>query len=438
MSILNFDCMSVLLEYICIENLIDTCLQFAYKQDIKQLIHNRKSPVKFFSDLVADPHELLYYMAAYRCILGGSRVVDYFRPGSCTEESDWDFYIELGLGDDNYVHSSMKQSLEYMGVKWNTGDSYDYIGLDLSVLRGEMTQGRGKGQKVQLISTINRLLLPTVVSFHSTPVQCIMTHFGAFHLYGKQIAASLQRVWSSNVESRFKEITRRNARYCEVERSKHSMMRTLALTSPVRVESRVIVAVAYIRQQLSIYRQRLYDETIGVDDPGFIDHIVTLTQTDHAMGSTDRPNDICELIGHAIVVRMYMESDCTCIATNELSAIVKYRDRGFKRDASDMQLSVPGYKTTKHSHIDYHIRSIGDSYSTIVPFYGYNSAYSDKVIHRHMLQICKFKWFEFDRRTTCNCIYSYLDVIEKYGTEMSVDDADRYIDRLVKQALGSD
>ncbi|USW50923.1 hypothetical protein Slin15195_G042420 [Septoria linicola] len=49
--------------------------------------------LEYLRPFFSDPKALMNGMAASNTIISGSRALEFFRPGSCTVDSDWDFYI---------------------------------------------------------------------------------------------------------------------------------------------------------------------------------------------------------------------------------------------------------------------------------------------------------------------------------------------------------
>ena len=61
-------------------------------REVEDLEYNRKNPIKLFSQISNNPYRFMKSMVDTRSILSGSRALNYFVPGSCDENSDWDFY----------------------------------------------------------------------------------------------------------------------------------------------------------------------------------------------------------------------------------------------------------------------------------------------------------------------------------------------------------
>ena len=134
-------------------------------------------PRELLRNLVPDPQELLSMMLRCDVMLAGSRAAAFFYPAATTAQSDWDFYA------NSRPESALRFAayLEGCGVSWEPlpdrcQDPYH----PLSVLSGTRL-----GQKVQLISArSDASVLETVLSFHSTVVQCAIAGFGGLALYG--------------------------------------------------------------------------------------------------------------------------------------------------------------------------------------------------------------------------------------------------------------
>lgn len=108
-----------------------------YSSAIDQCYNVRKDPVRYLSNTFRYPLTLLSAMFDSGCILSGSRALEYFIPGSCRPESDWDFYVP------GYKESvtDMVKALGICGVSWNLkGDDFmSKLSENRSVLVGRST-----------------------------------------------------------------------------------------------------------------------------------------------------------------------------------------------------------------------------------------------------------------------------------------------------------
>ncbi|KAI7978476.1 hypothetical protein EIK77_002372 [Talaromyces pinophilus] len=74
-----------------------------------------RDPFNYFGSHFKYPEILLAAMADTGSLLSGSRALEYFKPGSCEANSDWDFYVP---GCESSV-AQMMAALEACGVKFN-------------------------------------------------------------------------------------------------------------------------------------------------------------------------------------------------------------------------------------------------------------------------------------------------------------------------------
>lgn len=56
------------------------------------LVNRRTDPRHMLRQIVPDPESLLETLVVTHSFLSGSRAADFFCPGLCTTDSDWDFY----------------------------------------------------------------------------------------------------------------------------------------------------------------------------------------------------------------------------------------------------------------------------------------------------------------------------------------------------------
>ena len=58
----------------------------------------------------ANAEQLLCAMSQHHCILSGSRALEFFVPGSCLSDSDWDFYMPYHLPSVLAVKTAFEQA----------------------------------------------------------------------------------------------------------------------------------------------------------------------------------------------------------------------------------------------------------------------------------------------------------------------------------------
>jgi len=93
------------------------------------ILEHRKSIVRYLSAAFTNVHGLLATMFDFDCILSGSRALEYFIPGSISEDSDWDFFIS----DNGCSVESMLYSFEISGVVWEDPTDCIHRLMDASI-----------------------------------------------------------------------------------------------------------------------------------------------------------------------------------------------------------------------------------------------------------------------------------------------------------------
>jgi hypothetical protein len=431
MSTLNTDCVRIIVGYLYIADVVNACLALSDRHNAKYLIDERLSPIKLFSKLVPEPEELLYAMCASNCVLGGSRALNYFYPGSCNKDSDWDFYMQQPKRKD-YLQPDMKTALQDMGVQWLEQEEHEYEHLSFEVLRGVMYTGRRKFHHVQLIWPLRRDVISSIIEFHSTPVQCFVAHFGAFHLYGKVTQSDRQIVWYGNIQKRRNEIHEFNEEKCEHARAMirlgHeaaiSILHNPSMEVPEKTSREVLdEALDYVDGMVGLYmEQSLKWQSWKPTDS---EHPEGWYPKDEIMRSNDFRNYVfCRVTNRygavrELVVRSFNDiihalgmEECVCIGDFEFEKIEKYKERGYKElGIYRYQLETEGW-TKENSEVEYRVRCIGDSESTIIPFYGYGPCPFRSSIRSQVSKLAKFKWLQFADIPTTVGMFSYLEAVK--------------------------
>lgn len=147
----NTDVICNILEHTSVSDAPNVIRGFVPSTDsgkVSYCTNKRLNPVVYLRKLTSHSKDLLTVMGALGVILSGSRAAEYFRPGACDHDSDWDFYCDEGI--DWVIRFSSYMSR--IGTWWEKlpadGESSDYG--NLNVLRGMLHEG-GKAHKVQLI-----------------------------------------------------------------------------------------------------------------------------------------------------------------------------------------------------------------------------------------------------------------------------------------------
>lgn len=104
---------------------------------LETLMNDRKSIVRYLSPHFPNPRTLLESMLFSDVYLSGSRALDYFVPGSTSNDSDWDFYV----GSDSTKIYSFMQFMESIGTRWITAAEWFEDRLNDGVSHG-ITEGQ--------------------------------------------------------------------------------------------------------------------------------------------------------------------------------------------------------------------------------------------------------------------------------------------------------
>lgn len=386
---LPFDCIRFIIHELDLRDVVNACLVLCRKEDIRETIKDRISPIRFFSPLVQDPSKLLYYMSIHRCVLSGSRAADYFCRGSCDKDSDWDFYVEGDIDFSNQVFGSMRQSLESMGIEWEESTG-EYGDTGLQVIKGTMVRGKGIGQKVQLTTSSGGWVINTILSFHSTPVQCAITHYGAFHLYSSLSYDRERVVWTKSIERVRTHIDAWNTVHCNY----HSCLEVFENTIEKITQLTVIERMAKLYELYPSGSGGPFDHGI-LDDDEIVLRLRALIICEFPLDSTT---------GYMIrsisaLVEIFIKN-CSCKKQTSPAALDKYESRGYSTISfSSYMLPGSGWEElpplrTKTYRGFYRLRSANDSESTIVPFTGFGLVYPDEYITESVRHLSKLIWEE--------------------------------------------
>ena len=172
------------------------------KEEKKSIKDSRLSPMRHLSLLECSPLALLSLMRNTRTVLSGSRAVDYFVPGSCKPESDWDFYCEDNASSvqafvrwSKLIGFSWEGSFSPGSMEDNGNDSYSEAGF--RIIRGTVALKNGSGV-AQLMWRQEMTAAQAIVKFHSTVPQCFISGFCAVSLYHDLTSRSMGVSWEYN------------------------------------------------------------------------------------------------------------------------------------------------------------------------------------------------------------------------------------------------
>jgi len=151
------------------------------------MLRDRYSPDKMFCTLTDQVDTLLSGMEKYRCYLSGSRALNFFMPGMCSDDSDWDFYVCVESRNDPAGMDSLKGMSDVLTqIGWKrvgpedheVGKAGDQEYMSFVVYRGVLN-----GHSVQLIADGPGNITSIVLGFHSTIVSCYVGARDAASLY---------------------------------------------------------------------------------------------------------------------------------------------------------------------------------------------------------------------------------------------------------------
>jgi len=172
------------------------------KESARECRSHRYNHVVYMSQLVSNPRGLLTHMGLYNVILSGSRAAGYFHPGSCVDDSDWDFFIGSSLR--NVIEFS--RHMKVQGVEWETipdtlesTENTDREYESLSLLTGTL-YNNGRCHKIHLIwATWGGIdVFKPLLKFHSSIVQCFIGSFAACSMYESLSSKGLSLAWSTS------------------------------------------------------------------------------------------------------------------------------------------------------------------------------------------------------------------------------------------------
>lgn len=194
---LNTDVLSNILESTAISNIAETAsalMPGISDSDIERCKYARINPITYMRQLTKHSENLLRVMTTLGVVLSGSRAANYFYPGLCTKDSDWDFYC------DSDVNTVVRFStyMNRIGVRWDmlphegTHQGYDKC----NVLRGVHSENDAT-QRVQFIWSMygRKNTMPMIVSFHSSAVQCFIAGYCAVSMYGSLLSKGQSLAW---------------------------------------------------------------------------------------------------------------------------------------------------------------------------------------------------------------------------------------------------
>lgn len=382
MVVLNNDCIDTIIDNVDINSIENAMAGLGLNEkDSENTRKKRMSPVRIFSNLTSKPEDFIHALVSTNSILSGSRVVDYFRPGSCTEESDYDFY---SIGEANkewmnthYAMSEVKISgnawklyntLTQLGVEWTTQEDdhnrNEYEGFTLTLFKGLSKEYRNKRYNIQLLVVESATALDAILRFHSTTVQCFINGYAAVHMYGKMLCNDQAIVWHNNNVVKLR-LSRRNAKArCDV---------CIILSQNSNKRQR-LVALRHLMTSMSDY-------SISSDN----DHLMEeLIYTFYSLGkSVEESKEVAS--------RLLKEHSCN-VEDSAAKAVAKYEKRGIKM--LSIQVLIDKWKDLGYTD-QYCTRRIGDPLSIIVPFTGYiNTDKWDKNVEKSVHRLQNYCWFE--------------------------------------------
>lgn len=212
-NLLSYDLLESIIEYLSIQdtrNILYILYKAMSKDDRSKLLNKRQNPVLYFKQLVDDPEELLTVMLKCKVILAGSRAAEYFYPGTCNHDSDWDFFCAADIrsialfskylttiGVNFNLDNKKRDGVQVQQV--NQDETYD---LSLELVQGTMNKS-GKKVDIQLISPRQySSSIENTIGFHSSIVQCAISGLYAVSLYDNISSKGLSLHWSTSLSNK--------------------------------------------------------------------------------------------------------------------------------------------------------------------------------------------------------------------------------------------
>jgi hypothetical protein len=167
----------------------------------------------YLSKLTDNPGLLLSAMRDCHVFISGSRAPDFIYGGVCGNASDWDFY---GQSCDVTAARFMCE-LTKMGVVWSgcvdgTEREIPYEG-SFVVMEGNLVSSVSgpEGSKIQFMwtRTTSKSAFQTVVEFHSSVVQCMITGWCAISMY--HLVTSKRKIMAWDIDPVVNPIKREKA-----------------------------------------------------------------------------------------------------------------------------------------------------------------------------------------------------------------------------------
>lgn len=404
-----FDILSIILSFSFIDDVINIAKAFGETaNDVTKLIRERNGLPSLFRGLLKDPDTLIQYMRKTTCYLVGSRALNFMSPGSCESSSDWNFAIR---DVDNVLE--MKKVFEDLGVIWQ--ESYDSMRYDLDkavIFSGIVYNTRGKEQKIQLICTYRNSVVDMLLFSHSSPIQCMVAHFGIIHMQWFLTKNKSSLMWKDRLMDDEKDVISFNRNKCR----HHKGLRTLnAMLDNHTIN---IVDSTTLDTVLSNCK-REYDSYIASNGLACIDFVRMLDDNKHydlirtIIGILDSSvkQSIPRGIQNTIVasVLIYISLECTCINQLRLrDSASKYISRGYKHMYFDNYLCITSgwfYEYGSSYAVDestYRMRNLADNDSLVLSVY--SGKREDQFYNKDCIDWAKkYTWAEHKGSTVPIC-----------------------------------
>jgi hypothetical protein len=185
--------------------------------ELRYLRRARESPLRIFGELTDSAEEFMAVMAASRCILVGSRALEFFSPGSCKENSNWNFFQDYCHGERGLEHRR-EVFLSYtrrLGVIWGEVTLKRNQGTAL-YCEGTLVR-RGRTCNITLASRMGYASAYEVVADAKfSTARCFVSGALAAHMYGDDAFTRTMHVWETSVGDCTKLETYRSQESCSV------------------------------------------------------------------------------------------------------------------------------------------------------------------------------------------------------------------------------
>lgn len=198
------------------------CLAPAVQQAFLRV---RQNPVRYLRSLCSHPAQLLRIMHQTRSVLALSRAVNFFAPGLCAADADWNFIQDFS--PDQELARRFIALTGKLGFRW--GQAEPRIDFP-NVSRYEGTVQHGHTQH-RIVLEIRDCFTACemIMDFHISPTRCFIAGTAAVHLYGHDLFRQRMFVWIVQAQLYARTQTLKAKQLCRVCSTFRAASRSLPL-----------------------------------------------------------------------------------------------------------------------------------------------------------------------------------------------------------------